>query len=71
MSTVLPLDSTPEERLQPWIVHLLEVNTMNFCTFSSCRPVTMPADQASQLLIAVPNTLASEAVSNCICRSLQ
>jgi hypothetical protein len=70
MSTVLPLDTSPEERPEPWMLHLLEVNTMNFCTFSSCRPATASADDALELLIAVPNTLASEAVSKCLTLSL-
>lgn len=63
MSTVLPLDPSPGERPQPWLLHLLEVNTMNFCTFSSCCPASTSTAEASELLIAVPNTLASEAVS--------
>ena len=62
MSTVLPLNPSLEERPEPWLLHLLEVNTMNFCTFASCTPVTSSPDAA--VLIAVPNTLASEAVSN-------
>lgn len=62
MSKALPLDPSPEERPQPWLLHLLEVNTMNFCTFSSCHPATTATNSASELLIAVPNTLASEAV---------
>lgn len=78
MSTTLPLDPCTEPRPKPWMVHLLEVNTMNFCSFSYC-PVPVPVlpgqkegqsqDTAkeeskpeSELLIAVPNTLASEAV---------
>ncbi|KAB5540224.1 WD40-repeat-containing domain protein [Coniochaeta sp. 2T2.1] len=60
MSTVLPLDASPEERPEPWLLHVLEVNTMNFCTFASCTPVTSSPGEA--LLIAVPNTLASEAI---------
>ncbi|KAB5576249.1 WD40-repeat-containing domain protein [Coniochaeta sp. 2T2.1] len=60
MSTVLPLDPSPEERPEPWLLHLLEVNTMNFCTFASCTPVTSSPDES--LLVAVPNTLASEAI---------
>jgi hypothetical protein len=62
MSKVLPLDPSPEERPQPWLLHLLEVNTMNFCAFSCCPPATTSTNSASELLIAVPNTLASEAV---------
>ncbi|OIW32731.1 WD domain-containing protein [Coniochaeta ligniaria NRRL 30616] len=62
MSTVLPLDASPEERPQPWLLHLLEINTMNFCTFSSCPPATASTAPTSELLVAVPNTLASEAI---------
>lgn len=70
MSTILPLDPAPEPRIKPWLVHLLEVNTMNFCSFAS-SPATppenasgtdSPASQEAKLLLAVPNTLASEAV---------
>ncbi|KAH7631300.1 WD40-repeat-containing domain protein [Sordaria sp. MPI-SDFR-AT-0083] len=78
MSTTLPLDPCTEPRPKPWILHLLEVNTMNFCSFSYC-PVpdpVLPGQQegqsqdtaaeesksGSELLIAVPNTLASEAI---------
>lgn len=64
MSTVLPLDASPEERSQPWLLHLLEVNTMNFCTFACCPPAIASTESSSEMLIAVPNTLASEAVSN-------
>lgn len=68
LSTVLPLDPTVEPRVKPWMLHLLHVNTMNFCSFavtSSSAPSSVsryppPADP--ELLVAVPNTLASEAV---------
>lgn len=62
LSTVLPLDTSQEDRPQPWMVHMMEVNTMNFCTFSSCRPPTSSAAYNTDLLIAVPNTLQSEAI---------
>ncbi|TQS31841.1 hypothetical protein Golomagni_07867, partial [Golovinomyces magnicellulatus] len=56
-STPLDLASPPP---QPWIVHLLEVNTMNFCSFAAC--VGLPEGPIEELLIAVPNTLASESI---------
>lgn len=71
MSTALPLDPTPEPRTKPWLLHLLPVNTMNFCSFASspsCSPGSAPASptpaarNGPDLLVAVPNTLASEAV---------
>ncbi|KAI1748436.1 WD repeat-containing protein [Xylaria castorea] len=63
LSTDLPLDDTAPERPQPWILHILEINTMNFCSFAQCSP-TQDVDLAvsDELLVAVPNTLATEAV---------
>ncbi|KAJ4385793.1 Astra associated protein 1 Asa1 [Gnomoniopsis smithogilvyi] len=69
MSTILPLDPVSEPRPKPWMLHLLHVNTMNFCSFASC-PASAPTVASSpsrsqlvpELLIAVPNTLALEAV---------
>lgn len=70
MSTALPLEQTTEPRPKPWLLHVLDVNAMNFCEYASC-PVTrwperLPRAETggddSGLLIAVPNTLASEAV---------
>ncbi|KAI1845868.1 hypothetical protein JX265_011237 [Neoarthrinium moseri] len=60
LSTVLPLDPSPGPRPQPWIVHILEVNTMNFCAFGSCAAGSNGS--SDEILIAVPNTLASESV---------
>ena len=63
LSTKLPLDPSPEPRPQPWILHMLEVNTMNFCSFSHCPASPGSSTASSEILVAVPNTLASEAVS--------
>lgn len=68
MATTLPLEPTPEPRTKPWMLHLLHVNTMNFCAFAATSASAhlslsghpTPADD--QLFVAVPNTLASEAV---------
>ncbi|KAI1205799.1 WD40 repeat-like protein [Annulohypoxylon truncatum] len=60
MSTALPLDESAPERPQPWILYILEVNTLNFCSFTYCPPASDTAQD--ELLIAVPNTLESEAV---------
>ncbi|KAF7860467.1 hypothetical protein EAF04_008593 [Stromatinia cepivora] len=40
MSKVLPVDSVSEERRRPWILHMLDVNTMNFCAFAMCPLAT-------------------------------
>ncbi|KAI0101496.1 WD repeat-containing protein [Nemania sp. FL0031] len=63
LSTDLPLDESAPERPQPWILHILEINTMNFCSFAQCstRQDTDPA-VSDELFVAVPNTLATEAV---------
>ncbi|KUJ16262.1 WD domain-containing protein [Mollisia scopiformis] len=58
MSVVLPVDTPPEPRKQPWLLHILHVNTMNFCSFAQAE---VPSTE-HELLIAVPNTLSSETV---------
>ncbi|KAL2761076.1 hypothetical protein ACRALDRAFT_1078468 [Sodiomyces alcalophilus JCM 7366] len=62
LSKALPLDSNAPPRPQPWLLHLIEVNTMNFCTFASCPPLAPPENSEPELLVAVPNTLASESI---------
>ncbi|CAM1511002.1 Fc.00g085150.m01.CDS01 [Cosmosporella sp. VM-42] len=62
LSTTLPVEDVPTPRLQPWILHLLEVNTLNFCSFAACAQEPGHIDNASEILVAVPNTLTSEAV---------
>ena len=62
LSTTLPVETVLTPRPQPWIIHLLEVNTLNFCSFAMCTNELGHADNASEILLAVPNTLASEAV---------
>lgn len=69
LSTVLPLDGVDVERRRPWVVHLLEVNTMNFCSFAACpledSQYSPFLGTSPEILVAVPNTLASESV--CLC----
>ncbi|KAI1075755.1 WD40 repeat-like protein [Whalleya microplaca] len=60
MSTALPLDDSAPERPHPWILHILEVNTMNFCSFASCT--IAPNAVLDEIFVAVPNTLKTEAV---------
>ncbi|KAL9489596.1 hypothetical protein ACSS6W_001873 [Trichoderma asperelloides] len=68
LSVSLPLEDTPTPRPQPWVLHLLEVNTMNFCSFAACLgdPEQGSSIEASsptaEVILAVPNTLASEAI---------
>lgn len=71
MSVVLPVDTPPEPRKQPWLLHILMVNTMNFCPFAQCTPVATAENPTAddQLLIAVPNTKSSETVRFSPCSS--
>ncbi|KAK0627300.1 WD40-repeat-containing domain protein [Immersiella caudata] len=63
LSTTLPLDPGSETRPQPWILHMLEINTMNFCSFSPCpTSAHLSFETSAEMLVAVPNTLASEAI---------
>lgn len=68
LSAELPLDQSTKTRPLPWLLHLLEVNTMNFCSFAWCH--TRAKDGAAledEILVAVPNTLASERVRSRNC----
>ncbi|OLN81206.1 ASTRA-associated protein 1 [Colletotrichum chlorophyti] len=62
LSKRLPLDEACDSRPQPSLLYSIEVNTMNFCSFASCAPRPVDASDATNLLLAVPNTLASESV---------
>lgn len=65
MSTVLPVEGVAAPRPEPWVLHLLHVNTMNFCPFGSCEARELQVegmDETTELLIAVPNSLQSESI---------
>ena len=65
MSVVLPVDTPSEPRKQPWVLHILHVNTMNFCSFAQAdgkATSTSESEPENELLIAVPNTMSSETV---------
>ncbi|TVY42315.1 ASTRA-associated protein [Lachnellula occidentalis] len=65
MSSVLPVDTPPEPRKQPWILHIVDVNTMNFCSFAWTPVLPSPSsehDSSEDILIAVPNIMTSETV---------
>jgi WD40 repeat protein len=65
-STILPIEDTTSARKQPWLLHSLDVNALNFCSFAMCQMPTLPspAEPASSpspqhppqstILIAVP-----------------
>ncbi|KAL9080754.1 MAG: hypothetical protein Q9157_000541 [Trypethelium eluteriae] len=64
----LPVEGTSDDPKQPWMLHSLTVNTLNFCAFSVCSdPGTLPSptptsqrlrqvDDDRGLLVAVPAT---------------
>ncbi len=69
MSTVLPVDAPAASTIQPWLLHMLTVNTLNFCSFAMCfdgmpqpvfsRPVVEDKSMPKPILLAVPNTVDS------------
>jgi hypothetical protein len=73
LSVALPVDDPGSHRKQPWVLHVLHVNTLNFCSFAYCKSQGQiestdskelaMAEEANELLIALPNTISSESVS--------
>jgi WD40 repeat protein len=64
-SKLLPIEDTTSHRKQPWLLHTLDVNALNFCSFAMCQmptpsptePTSSPSPQQStqpSILIAVP-----------------
>ena len=72
MDKTPPVDPAPTSRKQPWLLHALPVNTLNFCAFAMCRdgmPQVLASakaltdkDAPCPILIAVPNTVDSGGV---------
>ena len=60
LSKVLPVEDAMTERKQPWLLHSLPVNALNFCTFAMCHESTIEATRDSKVdahvtvLIGVP-----------------
>ncbi|KAL8694831.1 MAG: hypothetical protein Q9218_000590 [Villophora microphyllina] len=69
MGKTLPINKPPVTTPHPWLLHMLTVNTLNFCSFAMCldgmpQPYTLhKAIKASKhpppILVAVPNTIDS------------
>jgi hypothetical protein len=59
-SVVLPIQDPVTPRHEPWLLHTISVNTLNFCSFSACEASPSEAAQLSfdaigtTLLVAVP-----------------
>lgn len=74
MDKTLPVDATALAK-HPWLLHVLPVNTLNFCSFAMCLDGMPPprglgkAIQASKaprpILVAVPDAVDSGGVSLC------
>ncbi len=72
MDKTLPVDVALTPRKQPWLLHALPVNTLNFCAFAMCHdgmpqvPSSLKTLQDKHvpcpILIAVPNTVDSGGV---------
>ena len=62
MDKMLPVEDTTTRRAQPWILHILTVNALNFCSFSMCYEAPKTKRQAQSILLAVPNVDDSEGV---------
>lgn len=61
-SQVLPNEDQSSHHKQPWLLHSLAVNTLNFCSFATCPspPATKRTTSDDGLLIAVPSTKDAE-----------
>ncbi|KAI9821806.1 MAG: ASTRA complex subunit [Pycnora praestabilis] len=72
MSTILPVNDPEAHRKPPWLLHALDVNTLNFCSFSMCYHHSLPGVSDEEILrtnegpppilIAVPNAINSDSI---------
>ena len=57
MSAALPVEGGTTHRKDPWLLHSLSVNTLNFCAFSLCKSLHATSDDlsaSSPAVVAVP-----------------
>jgi len=54
-SVVLPIEDPTTPRHEPWLLHTISVNTLNFCSFSACHP--SPSEVAQLFSEAIDTTL--------------
>lgn len=73
LEKTLPIDANAiASSKQPWILHILTVNTLNFCSFAMCNDgmpqlnsnglTLLDKGARKPILIAVPNTIDSGGV---------
>lgn len=75
MDCTLPVVDAEAHRIQPWLLHVLDVNALNFCAFAVCDDedgASEPAggagvggDGVRAVLVAVPNAVDSGGVWWC------
>ncbi len=72
MDKILPVDDPAMHRKQPWLLHMLSVNALNFCSFAMCyeqeaastgKDQSVTSDDVPRpVLVAVPNAIDSGGV---------
>lgn len=72
MDCVLPVVDSMTRRKQPWLLHVLDVNALNFCAFAMCCDEGVGSevegssgtggDGPRPVLVAVPNAVDSGGV---------
>ena len=70
LGKTLPIDHAGQEPPRPEVLHTLDVNTLNFCSFAWCWDVVREPSKElirkgttpEPILVAVPNALDSDAV---------
>jgi hypothetical protein len=72
MDTALPLGELETPRRQPWLLHMLAVNALNFCSFALCEDVIpdlarersrASSEEPQTILVAIPSAMDSDGVS--------
>ncbi|KXT04717.1 hypothetical protein AC579_610 [Pseudocercospora musae] len=54
-SKLLPIEDSSSERKEPWLLHTLQVNALNFCSFAMCHAIPASGDLASdEIFIGTP-----------------
>lgn len=73
MDVTLPVVDAKRRRRQPWLLHVLDVNALNFCAFAMCEDegaevkgtsgdLGAGGDGSRPVLVAVPNAVDSAGV---------
>lgn len=60
LSSILPIEDAQSKRPDPWLLHSLTVNTLNFCSFASCPVHPSPDSQNDSIFVAVPGVRDSD-----------